>query len=197
LDRAVPAIGRSADYGRLWLVVAAGLAATRNRHARRSALRGLVALSTASAATNLLSKRLAGRPRPTTDGIPLTRRLRRSPVTTSFPSGHSASAAAFVTGVALESPVLAVPIAVLGAAVAVSRVVTGAHYPSDVVAGVALGAGAGAATLYWWPRVPTAPATAHRPSDEPVVASRTGARVVVVVNVGAGSTNAHLASHPR
>ena len=53
---------------------------------------------------------------------------------------------------ALEAPLLAVPIAVVAVSVALSRVVTGAHYPSDVVAGVALGAGAGFLTLWWWPR---------------------------------------------
>ena len=93
LDRVLPALGRSANYGRLWLAVAAGLAATRNRRARRAGLRGLVALSTASSVTNLVTKRLAGRARPATDAIPVIRRLLRSPVTTSFPSGHSASAA--------------------------------------------------------------------------------------------------------
>ena len=33
------------------------------------------------------------------------------PVTTSFPSGHAAAAAAFATGVGLEMPALAAPVA--------------------------------------------------------------------------------------
>ncbi|HEX4722182.1 MAG TPA: phosphatase PAP2 family protein, partial [Pseudonocardiaceae bacterium] len=191
LDRVLPALGRSANYGRLWLAVAGGLGLTGSRRARRAGLRGLVALSAASAATNLVSKRLAGRARPATDGIPVVRRLLRNPITTSFPSGHSASAAAFATAVALESPLLAVPIALAAAAVATSRVVTGAHYPSDVAAGVALGAGAGALTLWWWPRVPPGPAVAYEPR-EPTMAAPTGDGVVVVVNAGAGSTDKGL-----
>jgi undecaprenyl-diphosphatase len=61
------------------------------------------------------------------------------PFTTSFPSGHAASAAAFTTAVALELPATAIPLAPLAFAVAASRVVIGVHYPSDVIAGVALG----------------------------------------------------------
>jgi membrane-associated phospholipid phosphatase len=36
--------------------------------------------------------------------------------------------------------------------VALSRVATGAHFPSDVLAGTALGVGVGASSLWWWPR---------------------------------------------
>jgi len=191
LDRVLPLVGRSANYGRLWIGVAGGLAVIGNRRARRAALRGVIALSGASAVTNLVSKRIAGRPRPLVDGIPIVRRLLRGPITTSFPSGHSASAAAFATAVALESPPLAVPVSVLALAVAVSRMVTGAHYPSDVAAGIGIGVGAGLLTLWWWPRTATTPAVAH-PVREPVPASSTGAGVVVLVNVDAGGAHADI-----
>ncbi|MGC1287564.1 MAG: phosphatase PAP2 family protein [Streptosporangiaceae bacterium] len=42
----------------------------------------------------------------------------------------------------------------LALAVAASRVVTGVHYPSDVLAGLAIGTAAAASTLLWWPRRP-------------------------------------------
>src|ERR1700743_1369031 len=119
-DDGLPRLGRSANYGRLWLGVAGVLAATRQPKARRAALRGLVALSLASATVNVLSKQLVGRPRPAVELAPLVRRLAIAPRTTSFPSGHSASAAAFATGVVLESPLLGIPVAVLAAAVATS-----------------------------------------------------------------------------
>lgn len=184
--RVLPPLGRAANHGRLWWGVSAALAATGNR---RAGLRGMIALSAASFAANVVSKRSVRRPRPPLELTPVARHLSRIPVTTSFPSGHSASAAAFATGVALEWPVLAVPVGLLAAGVGASRVVTGVHYPTDVLAGFALGLGAGAATMWWWPRTPRGPAAA-RPVAAP--AAPTGEGVVVVVNSSAGSTDDDL-----
>lgn len=86
--------------------------------ARRAAWRGLAA---ASAATNILGKSLTARDRPH-DKVPGARQLNRAPRTTSFPSGHAASAAAFATGVALEKPSLAAPVIIAAAAVGASWV---------------------------------------------------------------------------
>ncbi len=150
LDRALPALSRAANYSRLWLGIAAGLAASESKGGRRAALRGVAGIAIASATTNLLAKGMVGRLRPSAE-VPHPRRLARVPRGTSFPSGHSASAAAFATGVALEVPALAVPVGALAAAVGVSRVVTGVHFPSDVAAGFAIGAGAALLTVRWWP----------------------------------------------
>jgi membrane-associated phospholipid phosphatase len=142
LDLALPALSRAADWSRLWLGVAALLALSGRR---RAAVRGLASVALASASANGLAKLSVRRVRPPLVVVPLVRRVHRAPVTTSFPSGHSASAAAFTVGVALEAPELAVPVGALAAGVAASRVWTGAHYPGDVVAGVALGTAAGLA----------------------------------------------------
>ena len=130
----LPRFGETANHSVLWLAVSLGLAATGNRRARRAALRGMAGVVIASTAANVLAKGLTGRARPVSD-TPVLRRLVHAPKTTSFPSGHSASAAAFATGVALELPQLAVPVGAAAAAVGVSRVVTGVHYPSDVCRG--------------------------------------------------------------
>jgi undecaprenyl-diphosphatase len=61
------------------------------------------------------------------------------PLSTSFPSGHSASAFAFATAVGSVLPIDAIPIRALASAVAYSRVHTGVHYPADVIAGAWLG----------------------------------------------------------
>lgn len=152
LDHVLPRLGRVADHSVLWVAIALGLGATRNGRARRAALRGLAGVIIASTAANVVAKGLTGRARPSGEIPP--RRRRRIPHTTSFPSGHSASAAAFATGVALELPWLAAPIGAVAVAVGASRVVTGVHYPSDVLAGFAIGAATGALTLHWWPRRP-------------------------------------------
>jgi undecaprenyl-diphosphatase len=65
------------------------------------------------------------------------------PDSTSFPSGHSASAFAFAEGVSTAAPALGVPVRLLAVAVAYSRVHTGVHYPGDVVAGSLIGITAG------------------------------------------------------
>ncbi len=64
----------------------------------------MASLALASLTINTIGKRSVRRARPVLDPVPLVRQLKRQPITTSFPSGHSASAAAFATGVALESP---------------------------------------------------------------------------------------------
>lgn len=58
----------------------------------------------------------------------------------SFPSGHSITAGATAVVLALLFPRLRRPALILGAVVAVSRILLDAHFPSDVIAGLALGA---------------------------------------------------------
>jgi len=99
------------------------------------------------------------RPRPAGEVAP-DRRPGRTPVTSSFPSGHAAAAAAFATGVGLEMPALAAPVGVLAAAVGVARVVNGVHYPSGIAGGWAVGVGVGMLTLCWRPLGRSGPAAA-------------------------------------
>lgn len=68
------------------------------------------------------------------------------PRSTSFPSGHSATAFAFATATSRELPASSVVLVPLAGAVAYSRVHTGVHYPSDVVAGATIGIGCGMAS---------------------------------------------------
>jgi undecaprenyl-diphosphatase len=59
----------------------------------------------------------------------------------SFPSGHATTAGAVTMAAMLILPRFRWPILAAGLLIALSRVVVGAHYPSDTIAGLALGAG--------------------------------------------------------
>ena len=186
LDHLLPKLGRAADHSKLWIGLAATMAATPRRSTRRAALRGMAAVSLASASANLVGKTVIRRQRPGVVDIPLIRQLHRVPDSSSFPSGHAASAAAFATGVALENPYLALPVAALAAGVAASRVVTGVHYPTDVVAGAAVGVAAGLLTTRWWPPLDPQPAQAP-PAGSEAPALTTGEGLILVINPAAGN----------
>ncbi len=65
----------------------------------------------------------------------------------SFPSGHTLHAVAFTIVASSYHPALLAPLAVFTALTAVSRVVLGLHYPSDVLAGAAIGAAVASASF--------------------------------------------------
>jgi undecaprenyl-diphosphatase len=83
------------------------------------------------------------------------------PTSTSFPSGHSASAFAFATAISRDSPWLAVAIQFLAGGVAYSRVHTGVHYPGDTVVGALIGAGTGQAVSSVFDRAVARRRSAH------------------------------------
>ena len=138
LDEGMRRLTRAADYSRLWLGCAAILAATRGSSGRRAAVSGLASVAVASAAANLVLKPLSRRRRPDSSEMLASRRT-HLPHSSSFPSGHSASAFAFATGVGSVLPCEAIPIRALAALVAYSRVHSGVHYPADALAGAFLG----------------------------------------------------------
>jgi membrane-associated phospholipid phosphatase len=140
LDAMLPRLSQAADHGVLWMTVAWLLLRSGRPCWQRAGVRGISSVVVASGIANGIAKLSFRRQRPPIDGIPVTRRVRRTPVTTSFPSGHSASAAAFAVGAAREVPWLFGPLGVLATGVGFSRVWTGAHYPSDVLAGAGIGA---------------------------------------------------------
>ncbi|WAZ25158.1 phosphatase PAP2 family protein [Streptomyces cinnabarinus] len=186
-ERVLPRLSRSANHGVLWFAAGALMAATRTPRARRAAVRGLASLSLASLTINTLGKRSVRRPRPVLDPVPQVRHLKRQPITTSFPSGHSASAAAFATGVALESPAWGAAVAPVAWSVALSRVYTGVHFPSDVLAGAALGACAAYAVRGLVPtRAQLRPPA--RPRAE-VPALPEGEGLVLVANIASGTSD--------
>ncbi|NDL59179.1 bifunctional phosphatase PAP2/diacylglycerol kinase family protein [Phytoactinopolyspora mesophila] len=184
LDQGVRQLSQAANKGRLWLAIA-GVAACFPGRPRRAAIRGVATLAVTSAVANGLFKPLIRRRRPDAELTPVIRRLKREPVTTSFPSGHAASAAAFATGVAMENAALGAAVAPLAGAVAYSRVHVGVHHVSDVVAGATLGAGIALAGRRWWPVLPRTPWGVHPSSSAPSLPA--GAGLVIVANPGSGN----------
>lgn len=184
-DRVLPQLSRSANHGLLWFGTAAAIAvAGAGSTSRRAALRGTASLALASVVTNTLAKSTVRRARPLLEPVPVIRRLKRQPRTTSFPSGHAASAAAFATGVALESPGWGAAVAPLAASVAFSRIYTGAHYPADVLAGAAVGVAAALAVRRLLPAKELTPPPVRAPAKAPKLPDGEG--LVVAANVASG-----------
>jgi membrane-associated phospholipid phosphatase len=133
-DAAFVPLTRVADRSVLWVMVAGVLAVAGGHRGRRAAVRGLGAIALASTVTNGPLKLAFRRPRPAPDQA----RVRR-PSSSSFPSGHSASALAFAAAATAELPAAAPLLVPLAVAVAFSRVRTGVHRRADVLAGCAVG----------------------------------------------------------
>jgi membrane-associated phospholipid phosphatase len=139
-DRWLRRLSVLADHGKLWFGLAGVLSLFGGRW-RRAAIRGVAAQGLSSLVTNTVLKQQFGRVRPDIANFRSDRKLRRELGTLSFPSGHSSSAGAFVTGVALEAPAAGLALAPLALGVGYSRVHVGVHYPGDVLAGLAIGTG--------------------------------------------------------
>jgi undecaprenyl-diphosphatase len=145
-DGLLPAVSAAADAGKLWLGIAALLSAFGKRNGRRAAVDGLVAIAAASSLVNGPLKQVIRRPRPGHGWarVLIAERGRR-PSTSSMPSGHATSAAAFAVAACAAMPEAGVPVAGLAGLVAWSRISAGRHYPSDVIAGLFAGAAVGIA----------------------------------------------------
>ncbi len=138
LDRVFYSLSSAADHGMLWH--GAGVVAALLRRDPKLALRFSAALGVESLITNVGVKSLFRRVRPSEHfehDAPLPYGMRR-PITTSFPSGHAATA--FMCAAVLGKGRATAPAwFALAALVAGSRVYVRMHHASDVLAGAALG----------------------------------------------------------
>lgn len=124
-----------------WLAVSAAGALAQPRRRRAWLLAGAGTLTAHAAA--VVIKRVVRRKRPHHPAIAINV---GTPSALSFPSAHATStaAAAILLGRAAGLPLLP---AVLVPPMALSRMVLGVHYPSDVLAGAAVGAAVAAAAI--------------------------------------------------
>ena len=133
VERAVVRYSRLGEHSAIWFGVAAlGMVLHRRR---RRVYRRLARVLAAVEVVNALLKIVIGRRRPRLAGLPPLASTRSQ---RSCPSAHASSsfAAARVLSEALPS----VPVYASALAMAVSRPYLGVHYPSDIVAGMLLGA---------------------------------------------------------
>jgi len=133
-----------------WGAIALLLAAGGGRHARALAA-GALSAALANIAQVVLKRRFR-RQRPCELAPhPLFGQI-RPPDRFSFPSGHALNAFAIGIVLSLHYPPLAPLLGLLAGSIAVSRVVLGMHYVSDVLAGSVLGLAIGLLSFAALPR---------------------------------------------
>ncbi|MBP7929298.1 MAG: phosphatase PAP2 family protein [Acidimicrobiia bacterium] len=142
-DRFFSALSSAADHSLLWFTVGTVRGAVSRRHAGFPM--GLYASQIVqSGLVNGALKPLFNRPRPEGFQDDLQMGMHR-PITSSFPSGHAASAFSAAVVLADDDP-LAPFYYALAALVAYSRVHTRMHHASDVLVGSVIGLGLGFAS---------------------------------------------------
>lgn len=135
-DWLFPAITFLGDKGLVWIAAAVCLLFFRKY--RKWGITMLVALLVTALAGEVLLKNLIVRPRPCTF-FPEMELLISRPDSYSFPSGHSASSFAAAVVLFKCRKVFGIPALILASLIAFSRLFLFVHYPTDVLAGIALG----------------------------------------------------------
>jgi membrane-associated phospholipid phosphatase len=132
-ERAVERFSRLGEHAGVWVAIgAAGWLADRER---RPQWRGALAAVLGTYALNTGLKLVVGRPRPQLRDLPP---LTHTPTQLSFPSAHASTSFAGAR-VYARLGIPAAPLYALALGLCASRLYLGVHYPTDVIAGAALG----------------------------------------------------------
>ena len=144
LDAVMPFVSYLGSGGLIWIVTA--LVFICKREYRAAGITVLIALSLCGLVGNLALKPLIARPRPydVVDFVLLV-----PPLTDfSFPSGHTMASFAAAVVIRRRSRGLGIGAFALGSAIAFSRLYLFVHYPTDILAGAALGVALGFLAVY-------------------------------------------------
>ncbi|MDX3661656.1 phosphatase PAP2 family protein [Streptomyces sp. ID05-26A] len=132
----IVAASLTARGGLLWLPVAGALALCgKKKAAKRAFTAAVVAMPLGHLVSQFVHRR-----RPSAANLPARQALPEHPDSSSFPSKHAVTAAAFGTAAALadgETAFFVMPLVLL---VAYSRLRTRVHWPTDVLGGLTIGA---------------------------------------------------------
>ncbi|MFE6481875.1 diacylglycerol/lipid kinase family protein [Streptomyces sp. NPDC057757] len=183
-NSATQLLRRAASHDAIWLGAAAVLGVSDGRTARRAALRGVGAVAIVAVINHTLGKPAARSARPVLDAFP---GLFPRPDTASLPSSPMAAAAAFVSGVALESPRHGFAVLPFAAGLAYVRGSGGVTHRGRAAAGMVVGVGAALLTCRWWPVKPEA-AAAAAPPRRPAPALADGKGLHLLVNPSSGNS---------
>jgi membrane-associated phospholipid phosphatase len=165
VEAVMKTFGTIGEFGAVWAAIGGAGALSDRERRRRWTIAALV--GPAAINVNYAVKVAVGRERPLIEGHPP---LARAPSKLSFPSAHATSSLAAATALGRVEPRSRVPLFALAGAICLSRPYLGMHYPSDVLAGAALGIVLGSLT----PGV-SAPPTEERLIDLVNEAHGTGA----------------------
>jgi membrane-associated phospholipid phosphatase len=133
-ERAMKTLALAGEWGAVWVAIG-GAGAALDPGRRERWLRA-AAIAPAAVLVNYAVKLVVRRPRPKLRGLPP---LAGAPSALSFPSAHATSSFAAATAIGRVEPAARLPAYGLAIAVCASRPYLGMHYPSDVLAGAALG----------------------------------------------------------
>jgi decaprenylphosphoryl-5-phosphoribose phosphatase len=134
LERAVALVSKCGEHGAAWYAIAgAGASIDRPRRSEYAHAARTVAVSFA---VNQAVKLIVRRRRPDVPGLPPP--VVRTMSNRSYPSAHATTSAAGAR--VLSSLLPSAPLYALAAVLSLSRPYLGVHYPSDTLAGAALGA---------------------------------------------------------
>jgi membrane-associated phospholipid phosphatase len=136
------ALGTTGEWGVVWVAIA--LAAAASDPKRRPRWLRAAPVAPTAVGLNYLVKVAVRRDRPRLRRLPA---LASAPSALSFPSAHATSSLAAATAMGRVEPRARLPLFALAAALCATRPYLGMHYPSDVLAGAALGVAIGAS----WP----------------------------------------------